>query len=83
MRSIRLSEELEHELANLAEYKNVSRSEIIKEALEQYMSRENIKHKPYDLGADVFGKYGSTDTETSTTYKSKIREKLKNKHQNR
>jgi hypothetical protein len=80
MRSIRLSEEIEKELESLASQKKVSRTDIVKEALVEYMAKEKTYNKPYELGARYFGKHGSGDTDRSATYKSKIKDKIRDKH---
>jgi metal-responsive CopG/Arc/MetJ family transcriptional regulator len=79
MRSIRLNKELEEELARLASQKEVSRSEIIKEAIQQYITTESQLNNPYELGEKYFGQYSSTETDMSVTYKSRIRDKIRNK----
>ncbi len=80
MRSIRLSEEMEKELEALADLKKTSRSDIVKEALVEYMAKEKKYNKPFELGERYFGKYGSGESNRSATYKSRIKEKLSEKH---
>lgn len=79
MRSIRLSEEVEKDLENLADQKKVSRSDIVKEALVEYMAKEKKYNQPYELGERYFGKHGSGDSDRSVTYKSRIKSKLRDK----
>jgi predicted DNA-binding protein len=59
MTSIRLSKELAKKLNSLSERENITKSEIIKEALEKYFDDYEKKANPYDLGEEFFGKYGS------------------------
>lgn len=80
MRSIRLSEEMEKDLEALADQKKTSRSNIIKDALVEYMAKEKKYNQPYELGVRYFGKFGSGDTDRSKSYKSKIKDKLRDKH---
>lgn len=80
MRSIRLSEEMEKDLEKLADQKKTSRSDIVKEALVEYMEKEKTYNKPFELGERYFGKYGSGESTRSATYKSRIKEKLREKH---
>ncbi|SMO32325.1 CopG family ribbon-helix-helix protein [Gracilimonas mengyeensis] len=80
MRSIRLSDEMEKDLEAIADQKKTSRSNIVKEALVEYMAKEKKYNKPFELGERYFGKYGSGDTNRSTTYKSRLKEKLRDKH---
>jgi len=78
MVSVRLDKNLEERLKILAKELNVSKSMIIKEALNEY-----IKNKtPYELGKEFFGKYGS-DENLSTDYKKIIKVKLNEKSNNR
>jgi predicted DNA-binding protein len=79
MRSIRLSEKMEKDLEALADQKKTSRSNIVKEALVEYMAKEKKYNHPYELGERYFGKFGSGDADRSNTYKSKIKDKLRDK----
>ena len=80
MRSIRLSEKMEKDLEAIADQKKTSRSNIVKEALVEYMAKEKKYNQPFELGQRYFGKYGSGDTDRSTSYKSRIKEKIRDKH---
>ncbi|MEP2446691.1 MAG: CopG family transcriptional regulator [Balneola sp.] len=80
MRSVRLPEELDKQLEMLADQKKVSRSNIIKEALVEYMAKEKKYNQPYKLGARYFGKHGSGESDRSVNYKSRIKNKLRDKH---
>lgn len=79
MRSIRLSDKMEKDLESIANQKKTSRSDIVKEALVEYMAKEKKYNKPFELGERYFGKYSSGDTDRSTTYKSRIKEKIRDK----
>jgi len=79
MRSVRLPDEIEKELKTLAEQKRVSRSTIIKEVLVEHISKEKKFNRPYNTGEQYFGKRGSGDKDRSTTYKSRIKEKIREK----
>ena len=82
MRSVRLPEDLDKELESLANQKKVSRSDIIKEALVEYMAKEKKYNQPYELGSRYFGKHGSGERDRSVTYKSRIKSKLRDKRAN-
>ena len=82
MRSIRLPEEIEKKLDEIAEYENVSKSSVIKEALNLYLDKYYNSQTPYQLGDDLFGKYGSGKSNLSKDYKSIIKGKLREKHSN-
>ena len=79
MRSVRLPEDVDKELESLANQKKVSRSEIIKEALVEYMAKEKKYNQPYELGMAYFGKHGSGEKDRSITYKSRIKDKIRDK----
>jgi metal-responsive CopG/Arc/MetJ family transcriptional regulator len=81
MRSVRLSEKLEKELDRMSSQKNVSRSSIIKEALVEYIANHKKESTPYELGKEYFGTYKSSDNDRSVTYKTRIKEKLRNENQ--
>jgi hypothetical protein len=52
-------------------------SEVIIEALERYYEQEESGLDSFTLGLSYFGKYGSGEGNLSTTYKERIREKLR------
>lgn len=82
MLSVRLSESLEKQLISIAHTEQKSKTEIVKNALLFYIDNI-VSHKtqtPYDLGKDFFGKYGSGENDLSSTYKTKIKEKLSEKY---
>lgn len=79
MRSVRLPKDIEKDLESLSKQKNVSRSNIIKEALVEYIAKEKEYNQPYETGKQYFGKRGSGDKDRSVTYKSRIKEKIRDK----
>ncbi|MBA1337194.1 MAG: hypothetical protein HPY66_3630 [Firmicutes bacterium] len=79
MISVRLSKELEDKIDLLSRQENVTKSDIIKEALEKYFIDHEKKLNPYDLGEEFFGRHGSGKGNLSETYKKKVREKINEK----
>jgi predicted DNA-binding protein len=76
MTTVRLSPEFERKLDAISKTRHMSKSDLIKEALEIYFfQREDMKDS-YELGKDYFGKYGSGGGKLSAIYKEKIKEKL-------
>ncbi|MCL2793348.1 MAG: ribbon-helix-helix domain-containing protein [Spirochaetaceae bacterium] len=73
----RLPKETRNKLIILAKYKNKTKSEIIIEALEMYYEKEENRPDSYTLGLPYFGKYSLGDGDLSTTYKQRIKEKLR------
>jgi predicted transcriptional regulator len=80
MRSIRLSDDIERRLDQLSERENRTKSDLIKEAIVEYLTDREVKQSPYDLGADLFGVYSSDEGDLSTTYKTRIIEILREKN---
>jgi metal-responsive CopG/Arc/MetJ family transcriptional regulator len=74
--SIRLPKELERMLESLSREKQVSKSEIVREALQEYMDKKKKEEYPYLLGEDLFGMYGSSSGSKSVEYKKIVREKI-------
>ncbi len=76
MFSIRLDKQLDKKIEAFAAKENTSKSEIVREALTEYLTARETEEKPYELGQDLFGRYGSGQGDLSTTYKKRIKEKL-------
>jgi len=80
MLNVRLPQELENRVKRAAAAAKRTKTQVVREALESYLgSQENLKTS-YELGEDLFGKYGSGRGDLSTTYKSKLKERLRAKH---
>jgi predicted DNA-binding protein len=78
--SVRLPEDLEKRINALSKKNNVNKSDIVREALQEYLGKEELKEMPYELGEDLFGCYGSGDGTQSVNYKQKLKEKLRAKN---
>ena len=77
MTTARLPIETRNKLIVLSKLKGKSKSEIIKESIEMYYEREECEIDSYKLGEPYFGKYSLGDGDLSTTYKERIRERLR------
>jgi predicted DNA-binding protein len=73
---VRLPKKLDHKLALLSKRERVTKSELVKEALEKYLDDYEQKSQPFLLGEELFGKYGSGTGDRSVTYKQKVRAKI-------
>ncbi len=82
MFSVRLPEELERKVNQLAEQENRTKSQIFRNALEEYVAAHEKKRSSFELGEDLFGKYSSGREDLSQTYKKRIKEKLHGKKRN-
>ncbi|WP_422361478.1 hypothetical protein [Reichenbachiella sp.] len=80
MLNVRLDKDTEKTLKDYRELNNMSKTDVVKEALAQYFSKEQMAKQPYGLGEDLFGTGKSGDRDRSSSYKSKLREKLHEKH---
>lgn len=80
MTSIRLPEDIEIKLNEIAKVEQTTKSEIIKQALMLYINDYYNSLSPYELGKDLFGKYGSGRSDLSTQYKKLLRDRINAKH---
>ena len=76
MFSVRLDDELDKKIQAFSEKTKATKSEIVREALTEYLEAREAEDKPFDLGQDLFGRFGSGKGDLSTTYKKRIKEKL-------
>lgn len=79
MISLRLPKELEEKLEYLSAKENITKSDVVREALEKYLVEYDKSIHPYALGEDLFGKYESGDGKLSVDYRRKVREKIHEK----
>jgi hypothetical protein len=79
MISVRLNEKILKKISTLMEIKQTTRTEVIKQAINEYYERHSQDLGPFELGKDLFGKYGAGET-LSVGYKKKIKERLNEKH---
>jgi len=76
MTTVRLPDDIEKKLIILSRTKKKTKSELIKEALEQFFHQQGNENDSYELGKEYFGQYGSGKRNLSTEYKKLIKEKL-------
>lgn len=79
MLNIRLDEELERKLELLRKKKGISKSALVKEALNQYIDEETSQLSAYELGKDLFDSEEGRSPEGSKNYKEQLKEKLHGK----
>ena len=80
MLTVRLSEELEHAIDSVAKSERKTRSEVVKEALQNYFELRSGRLTPYQLGEDLFGAGEKGAQDLSNTFKKRVKEKLHEKH---
>ena len=77
MTTTRLPIETRNKLVAISRKKGKTMSEIVRESVENYCSQEENQIDSYTLGLPYFGKYSLGDGDLSTTYKQRIKEKLR------
>jgi predicted DNA-binding protein len=80
MTTARLPRDTSNKLLVLAKVKGKTKSDIIKESLDFYYEHEEREIDSFTLGEPFFGKYSSGENDLSTTYKERVKEKLRAKH---
>ena len=75
--TVRLPLDTRNKLHTLSRVKGKTMSDIIKESLDLYYEQEEKELDSFTLGEQYFGNYGSGEKDLSTTYKERIREKLR------
>lgn len=80
MVSIQLPQDYEIKLEEIADSENIPRDEIIKKILRKYIDEYYQKTTPFELGKDLFDKYGSGRGNLSQSYKKQLKEKIREKH---
>ena len=80
MVSIILPEEYEDKLERIAQSQNLPKDEVVQMILRNFMDNYFTEGSPYELGRDLFGKFGSREGNRSQNYKKLLKEKLREKH---
>ena len=75
----RLPAETRNKLLTLSRLKGKTKSDIIKESLDMYYASEESEIDSFTLGESYFGRYGSSEDDLSTTYKERVKEKIRAK----
>ena len=79
MTTVRLDDDINNKLSALKEVEKTTKTEIIKKAIAEYYEQHIAKKSPFEIGKDLFGRYGSGPN-LSQSYKKKLKEKLNEKH---
>ena len=80
MLTVRLPDDLEAEIDRIASTESRTKSDVVKDALKQYVEEHQENRSSYEVGQDLFGKASSCESNRSQTYKKRITEKLLEKH---
>lgn len=73
--SVRLDDDLEHDLESVALRTGQSKSAIIKQSLKEYLARAQPVATAYELGKDLFD--GPSSGETERASKERIRQRIR------
>ncbi len=80
MITVRLKPELEKALEAVAKKFGITKSELIRQSIEDYLKKLEEKPSAWELGKDFFGKYSSGKGNLSTDRKKILKQKLLEKH---
>lgn len=80
MLTVRLPKDVEAEVDRIASVERRTKSDIVKDALQQYIASHQEQRSSYETGQDLFGTAASGEHDRSQTYKQRIKEKLREKH---
>jgi len=74
--SVRLDERMAKELTRAARASGVSKSEFVRRSLSQYIAVRKMDNPAWEVGKDLFGKYGSGRSDLATNSERIVREKI-------
>ena len=80
MLTVRLPSDLETEIERLASTEKKTKSDIIKDALREYLASRRKDTSSFEIGKDLFGITSSGGSDRSRTYKKRVKDKLGEKH---
>ena len=75
----RLPRETQNKLLILSKAKRKTKSDIIKDSLDFYYEHSENELDSFTLGEPFFGNYGSGEEDRATTYKERIKGKIRDK----
>ncbi len=78
--SIRLDAQLEDRLAKASRKLRMNKTEVIKRSLEAYLNQIQPGRTPYELGEGLFAADQSAGSDFSSSFKSRLKRKLRAKH---
>jgi len=78
MITLRLDQELENNITNVAINMGISKSELVRKSITEFLKTID-KPTSWELGSELFGKYASNVSNLSQDRKSLIKEKIKAK----
>ena len=79
MITLRLDSQLEQNLINMAAQMGVSKSELVRICIKNFMTQQAEQPTAWELGQHLFGKYASPDPDLARNRKALIKDKIKAK----
>ena len=74
--SLRLNEKIDRDLSRLAKNERISKSELVRRLIMNFLKNKSGKKTAWALGKDVFGLYGSGVSDLAVNRKKYLKEKL-------
>jgi predicted DNA-binding protein len=74
--SLRLDAQAHRRLEAAARESGVSKSELVRRCLEEYLSRQRKRSLAWEAGKDLFGKYGSGEASLSANADQIVRKRI-------
>ena len=75
--TIRLDPKLQSELDRYAEREGMTRSEFVRECIQEYLVEKKRRKTAWDLGEHIFGQHASGRSDLSTNRKAILKEKFR------
>ena len=79
MIAVRLPYKMEKKLNAYAEALSKTKTDVVREALTLYFKKNDESKTAYEVGESLFGKYSSGQDDLSSTYKQKLKDKIRAK----
>ena len=74
--SLRLDDRLARRLASIAQAAGISKSELIRNCLDEYLAGQHQEPTAWELGKHLFGCYKSGQSDLSVRAKQVVRERM-------
>jgi RHH-type rel operon transcriptional repressor/antitoxin RelB len=77
--SLRLKSDLDHKLSRIAREQGMSKSDIVRKLIADFMEKRSRRRTAWELGKNSFGRFGSGKGNLSRNRKSILKERLRAK----
>ena len=74
--TVRLEPELGRQLSSVARQEGLTRSELTRVCLRDFLARRKTRKSAWELGKDLFGKFGSGRGDLSKSKRTVLRAKI-------